>query len=196
MKRLFLPTLFAASLMLLSCDESREEPPAAPEERSPIATQEEPVPADAPVAPPVLSKAMQELLLAAEGGDAVSQNNLAVAYAAGEGVPQDSVRAFELYRSAAQQGNAVAAFNLARCYALGEGTAVDEKNFISYCTQAARSGYAPAQYTLGCAYRDGLGVAVDPIEAERWLSRAEMNGYEPAEPAWKELKNRNGAASF
>lgn len=175
MKPLFLPLLSAAALLLLSCDGSKEEP--APTAAEPQSIEPAVENAEPPAAEPVLSEEMQALTAAAEGGDAVAQNNLALAYAAGEGVPQDAAHAFELYRQAAGQGNTAAAFNLARCYALGEGTAVDEKAFIEHCTKAAKAGYAPAQYTLGCAYRDGLGVDADPVEAERWLSRAELNGY-------------------
>lgn len=195
MKRLFLPMLSAAALMLLSCDDSKETP-AAPTEAlqteaqgAPSTPTEPAAEESAPVEVPAMSEALQALHTAAEGGDAVAQNNLALAYAAGDGVPQDAARAFALYKQSAEQGNAVAAFNLARCYALGEGTAVDEHAFMTHCTKAAQAGYAPAQYTLGCAYRDGLGVPVDRIEAERWLSRAEMNDYAPAKEAWQALKN-------
>lgn len=193
MKCLYLPMALAALALLPACKEKKEMPapqPAAAEEAATPAA-EEPAPAAAPTPEPALSGEVLSLLKAAEGGDAVAQNNLALLYAEGkEGLPGDAAKAAELYRAAAEQGNAVAQFNLARCYALGEGVETDEKAFIEYCTKAAYAGLPAAQYTLGCAYRDGLGVAEDAIEAERWLSRAEMNGYEPAKAAWKALREQ------
>lgn len=172
------------SAFLCSCKDKENAAPAATE--TPVETAK--VSTEKAAEAPTLSAELQALISAAEGGDAVAQNNLAMAYAAGEGVPADLAKAVELYQAAAEQGSAVARFNLARCYALGEGVPVDEKKFVELCTDAAYAGFAPAQYTLGCAYRDGLGVAVNPDEAERWLSRAEMNGYAPAKAAWQELK--------
>lgn len=190
MKCLYLPMALAALVLVPACKDKKEVPaPQSAEVAEPAA--EAPAPAAVPAPEPALSEEVRSLLKAAEGGDAVAQNNLALLYAEGkEGLPGDAAKAAELYRAAAEQGNAVAHFNLARCYALGEGVEADEKAFIEHCTKAAYAGHPAAQYTLGCAYRDGLGVAEDAIEAERWLSRAEMNGYEPAKAAWKALREQ------
>lgn len=188
MKCLYLPIALAALVLMPACKDKKETPaPQTAEVEVPAAE----APAPAPAPEPALSEEVLSLLKAAEDGDAVAQNNLALLYAEGkEGLPGDAAKAAELYRAAAEQGNAVAQFNLARCYALGEGVDADEKAFIEYCTKAAYAGLPAAQYTLGCAYRDGLGVPDDAIEAERWLSRAEMNGYEPAKAAWKALREQ------
>lgn len=188
----------SALLALCACGEKKEAPAPGNESNNQVAeptAATEPAPsAETPASQETASEVsaeLQELVSAAAAGDAVAQNNLAMAYAAGEGgLKADAAKAAELYRASAEQGNATARFNLARCYALGEGVDADAAAFVEHCTKAAYAGCAAAQYALGCAYRDGLGVKQDLIEAERWLSRAEMNGYAPAKAAWKELKAR------
>jgi len=57
----------------------------------------------------------------AEQGDAHAQQNLALMYRDGQGVPQDYVEEARWYRMAAQQGHVRAQFNLGVMYGEGEG---------------------------------------------------------------------------
>ena len=50
------------------------------------------------------SQDIDQLRKAADQGDALAQYNLGVAYAAGEGVPEDDREAVKWYRKAADQG--------------------------------------------------------------------------------------------
>src|SRR5260221_133949 len=56
------------------------------------------------------------ILLAAEKGDAVTQNKLGYAYEYGKGVPKDETEAVRWYQKAADQGYAKAQLNLGVCY--------------------------------------------------------------------------------
>ena len=63
---------------------------------------------------------VESLKLAAEQGDALSQNALGERYFNGEGVAQDAEEAVKWYRLAAEQGFAEAQFNLGYCYEYGK----------------------------------------------------------------------------
>ena len=56
-------------------------------------------------------------LKAAEGGNSMAQNNLAIMYAAGEGVDRDQAQATKWFARSAAQGDAAAQFHLGdRCF--------------------------------------------------------------------------------
>jgi TPR repeat protein len=119
------------------------------------------------------------LLAKATAGDAVSQLQLADAYAAGKGVPRDSrqlaadySQAALWYRKAADQGNIVAQVHLADLYRDGRGMARDEAQAAVWYRKAAELGDPGAQGTLGILYSVGMGVPHDDVEAYYWLCLA------------------------
>ncbi|MBS0987043.1 tetratricopeptide repeat protein, partial [Acetobacter thailandicus] len=57
--------------------------------------------------------------------DAISQSNLGSMYEIGQGVPQDYLKAAELFSKAANQGLPEAQFNLGNMYAHGRGVPQD-----------------------------------------------------------------------
>ena len=65
--------------------------------------------------------ALQEWRPLAEQGAASAQNNLALMYSNGQGVPQDYAEAVRWYLLAAEQGAASAQNNLGVMYILGQG---------------------------------------------------------------------------
>ncbi|MBT6105900.1 MAG: sel1 repeat family protein, partial [Porticoccaceae bacterium] len=73
-----------------------------------------------------------ETKAAAEQGDAVAQNNLAVMYALGDGVPENDTEAVKWYRKAAEQGNAVAQNNLGFMYNKGEGVPENDAEAVKW----------------------------------------------------------------
>ena len=77
---------------------------------------------------------------AAGTGLASAQSNLAYLFRHGLGVERDSVRAFELYKSAAEQGFVEALTPLAECYEVGEGTPQNVYLAAQYYERAARNG--------------------------------------------------------
>ena len=83
------------------------------------------------------STEIEQLRLAAEQGDAISQNNLGVRYANGEGVPQDDQEAVRLYRLAAEQGHADSQYIHGLRYENGGGVPQDyvqAHNWINLAT--------------------------------------------------------------
>ena len=69
--------------------------------------------------------ALREFRMLAEQGYAKAQNNLALLYANGEGVPQDHAEAVKWYRKAAEQGYSVAQYALGFMYGKGVGVPQD-----------------------------------------------------------------------
>ena len=76
------------------------------------------------------AQSAEELRTRAEAGDADAQYNLGVAYAAGEGIPQDDTEAARCWRLAADQGHAVSQYNLGVMYRDGEG--VPQNDVMAY----------------------------------------------------------------
>ena len=56
-----------------------------------------------------------------------AQNNLALMYVQGRGVPKDVMKAFKLFRLAAEQGHATAQYNLGVMYEKGEGSSRSQR---------------------------------------------------------------------
>ena len=77
---------------------------------------------------------------AAEQGDADAQFNVGVAYATGEGVPQDDAEAAQWYRLAAEQGDASAQLNLGVIYGTGRGVPQDDVSAHMWLNLAAGTG--------------------------------------------------------
>ena len=118
------------------------------------------------------STELAALRVKATAGDVYAQVELGVAYALGEGVPQDDAQAAALYRKAADQGDAGAQCNLGLMYANGEGVPQDYVEAVSWYRQAADQGDAFAQFNLGNAYYSGWGVPQDYVEAHKWRNLA------------------------
>jgi hypothetical protein len=90
-----------------------------------------------------------------ESSNAGACNQLAVLYSNEEfggqmGVPQDYVRANELYLRAGELGCAVAYFNVGNSYRLGRGVDINMKKAREYYELAAMGGCASARHILAC----------------------------------------------
>ena len=84
-----------------------------------------------------------------------AQNNLAIMYAKGRGVPFNEGRAVELWEQAAENGHAAAKFNLALSYFNGDGVPADQNVAVTWFHHAAADGVADAQFALGQLSRQG-----------------------------------------
>jgi TPR repeat protein len=104
------------------------------------------------------------------------QNNLAVIYAEGRGVPQDYRKAAEWFRKAAEQGDAFAQSSLAYLYTEGQGVPQDYFQAAEWYKKAALQGDTRAQFHLGLLYYRGKGVAKDHSQAASWFFKAAKAG--------------------
>lgn len=119
---------------------------------------------------------------AAEGGNALAQNNLAAMLEAGEGaLPRNPQEAARLYRLAADQGFPAGQANLGTLYAFGRGgLARDDREAVRLFQLAAEQEDAQAQTGLGVMYAEGRGgVPRNSKEAARmWRLAADQGSVE------------------
>jgi len=114
---------------------------------------------------------------AAAQGHRGAQNNLAVCYASGYGVPKDDGKAVQWFRKSTEQGNPVAQKNLGVWYLYGRGVEKDWSKAVSLFQKAAEQGDADAQYNLAECYFWGKGIKKDDKEAFRWYEKAAEQGH-------------------
>jgi TPR repeat protein len=124
--------------------------------------------------------ALQEWRPLAEQGNLDAQNNLALMYYKGMGVPQDYAEASKWYRLSAEQGVAVAQKNLGYLYDMGKGVPQDYAAALKWYRLAAEQGNAMGQTNLGVMYHNGNGVLQSNIMAHMWYNIASANGHEKA----------------
>ncbi|HEX3953080.1 MAG TPA: hypothetical protein VHW90_05880 [Stellaceae bacterium] len=116
----------------------------------------------------------------AKAGDPISQYNLAVLYARGDGVAQDYQAAASWFRAAASHGNPAAQFNLGVMYERGLGVKQNLDEAVAWYRKAATRSDASAQYNLAIAYAEGRGTPQDTVAAARWYHEAASQGLIPS----------------
>jgi hypothetical protein len=115
----------------------------------------------------------------ASQGDAIAQLTLGRMHLRGEGVPKNSVAAFEWHRKAAEQGNPDAQYELGVMYRDGLGTAVDGQLALQWFKRAADCGAPAAFNAIGELYLGHQHVTQDFRIAFGWFSvGAEMDNAE------------------
>ena len=126
---------------------------------------------------------LDDIVAAANRGEAAAQNALGVKYASGEdGLPRDDTKAVEWYRKAAQQGFAKAQANLGDMYLSGRGGLdKDYTQALSWYLKAAQQDFPDAQYRLGYMYEKGFGTDKDVQRAVKLYRAAASAGYPDAE---------------
>ena len=109
---------------------------------------------------------------------AVTEFDLAEAYADGDGVPQDDAEAVRWYRLAADQGYAEAQYNLGGMYENGRGVPEDHVQGHMWYNLAASRGVSDAVKD-----RDRLESRVPPAQiAEAQRLAREWDAAHPREP--------------
>ena len=118
----------------------------------------------------------QQVLSAANQGDANAQLRLGWMYSTGQGVRQNNAKALKWYRLAANRGDAGAQNNLGFMYEAGLGVPQNYKEAVNWYSRAASQGEEHAQNNLGWMYENGLGVPRNYEEAVKWYRRAANQG--------------------
>ena len=114
---------------------------------------------------------------AAEWGDAEAQQQLALCYLSGMGVPRDAAEAVKWFHKAAEQGNKQAHCDLANCYYNGRGVPEDKAEAIRRYHIAAELGDCEAQWKLGACYLNGIEVQKNEEEAAKWFRKSAEHDY-------------------
>ena len=116
-------------------------------------------------------------------GDPDAQFNLAQAYKLGRGVPQDLLKAEDLYRRAARQGHLQAGDN----YGLLLFQRGRHDEAMPYIQAAADRGDARSQYIYGLALFNGDGVEKDWVRAYAYENLAQQGGIAQAAGALAQM---------
>jgi TPR repeat protein len=104
-------------------------------------------------------------------GHARAQTSLGWLFENGNGVPQDYIKAEQLYRKAAE-GFTRAPTNLGILYQNGNWVEKDLTKAAELYRKAADQGFAPAQTNLGVLYETGNGVEKDLTKAADLYQKA------------------------
>jgi TPR repeat protein len=115
----------------------------------------------------------------AEAGNAEAQNDLALLYLDGKGVPQNMAEAVRYFQLAAAAGSALGQNNLGGLYRDGRGVARDFAKAARWFAASASQGNAAGMYNLGLMYELGQGVKADPLQASMWYALAADSGDVP-----------------
>ncbi len=123
------------------------------------------------------AKAVDWLQRAAEAGSAEAQFELAKLYETGIGVPQDDVRALELYRLSADQDFADAINDLGFLhYQGGVGLPSDPLTALKFFERAADLRHPQAMFNFAALIDDGVVASKTPQDAARYLYDALRTG--------------------
>jgi|GEM_PF-3372028 len=117
----------------------------------------------------------EALRLAASGGDASAQLEVATRFAEGKGVARDDELAVLWFQRAAQRGLAAAQFRLAACYERGLGVAQDRERAKVWYRRAAEQGHARAAHSLAVLIAGEERDEADGAAAG-WFRRAAEGG--------------------
>ena len=121
----------------------------------------------------------QAAALLTEASDAGSLNamyNLALDYAEGTGVPQDTEKAIALYEQASDLGDAWSSYNLGVLYDEGELVLRDEDKARAYYEKAAAKDHYWAMINLGYLLLEGTPAPADHAKAAELFRRAATEG--------------------
>lgn len=107
---------------------------------------------------------------------------LALSYYNGtDNIPQDYLKAYDLFLEAAEAGHIGSQSYLGRMLSMGEGVEKDYSTAVKWLKLAADAGDADAQNRLGIRYEGGQGVEQNYIEAARLFQLSAEQGHSKAQ---------------
>ncbi|MBN8981711.1 MAG: sel1 repeat family protein [Rhizobiales bacterium] len=125
---------------------------------------------------------------AAQGGDPVALNNMGMAYATGDGVPLDYVKARSLFQQAADGNNADAMFQLGLMTEQGDGGPKDDAAARALYEKAAARDQIGALERAGDFNLAGRGGPKNEDAAKRYYEKAAALGSDDAKAALNRMK--------
>lgn len=133
---------------------------------------------------------IQNMIKAAERGNAEGQLKLAAAYELGWGVPENYPIALKWYRKAADQRLASAQSKLGMIHHLGLGVAQDYAEALKWYRKAADQGEMWSQFNLGMMYYLGKGVPQNHVKAHMWSNLSSIGLQGDGQKQAAELRNK------
>ena len=133
------------------------------------------------------AQSFNDMLKAAQKGDANAQGYIGYCYLNGDGVPKNEKLAFEWTTKSAVQGNSAAQHILGWMFYSGTGTPQNYLKAFEWFTKAAEQGSADGQYAIGNMLIYAEGVARNEKQGFEWMKKAAMNGCVDAQSHLGEL---------
>jgi len=127
-----------------------------------------------------LRESAKWFLMAARGGDALSQYNLGIMYAK-KGSKKDLTFAAKWLKKAAKQDHSESQFNLASLYDEGKGLPLNDELAVKWYQKAAENDHIEAQYNLAVMYANGEGIKKSPETAAKWFKNAAAKDHTAAQ---------------
>jgi TPR repeat protein/tRNA A-37 threonylcarbamoyl transferase component Bud32 len=118
----------------------------------------------------------KETLAHARQGDPSCQYDVACMLRDGDGVEQDTARAFEFFLESASQGYDVAQSVLGNLFEYGEGVEASLEEAAKWYQKAAEQDNATAQFNLAHCYEVGAGFKPNGELALYWYQKSADNG--------------------
>jgi hypothetical protein len=114
-------------------------------------------------------------------------------YFHGHGVPQDRLKAKQLWEEAARLGHLESMNNLGVMHDHGDGVAANLQSAFDWYQRAAEGGLALGQLNLGKAYLRFDGVEPNVTKGQFWLQRAAEQGNEEASQLLRDITPESAA---
>ena len=121
--------------------------------------------------------AIDNIRMAAEGGNADAMYHMGYYSQYGIGVEKNTDVALDWYERSANAGFSLAQNKMGMIYYTGNGEEQDYATALAWFTKSARNGYDQAQYMLGKMYSIGRGMEPDTAKAIRWLKKSVKGGH-------------------
>lgn len=113
----------------------------------------------------------------------------------GEGISQDYILAFSIFKQGADKGNAYCNYILGYLYYKGFGCTQNYALAMERFEIAAQKNNSWAMYMLGLCYRNGYGVAIDIEKAKYWLTKSAAMGVKPSQNELDDPETENSNPS-
>lgn len=127
-------------------------------------------------------KCFDNIIKAAEQGNAEAQYQLAIMYRDGNGVKKDNEKQLIWHNKAAEQGNIIAQWQFGHMYQYGHDVNKDYKKALYWYNKAAEQDNTDALFNLGDIYDHGYcGVTKDRRQAFDFYLRAAEKGHHVAQ---------------
>jgi TPR repeat protein len=130
----------------------------------------------------VTKSPLEQLIDAADGGDAFSQNAYGCRLRDGDGVPRDYANAARYFKMAADRGNVEGMINYGLCLENGQGVPEqDMAEAAKYYRRAMDAGDAWGMFCYADMLEFGKGVPKDPPRAAQLYKLAADSGHDRAQ---------------
>lgn len=130
---------------------------------------------------PDAQKALYWYQKAIEQDYSVAMVDLGLCYSAGGCLPQDDIKAAELFRRAAEKGDERGQYLLSNEYQEGDGVEQNDIEAFNWCLKSAEQSFVPSMTRLGEYYFYGIGTDQNFEKAVEWLNKASYDGDKDAQ---------------